>query len=983
MNQSRKVGVILVAGAVALLGGLLAYQWSKTTQPPPAAKAPTVAAPVEVAKAVEAKPEPRMMPLGKMITIDDATPAPDRAHRMQYVEDMFQAEGLEVGDDATVTFHNAREPELSFKARITEVGLYAGRGRVSSLPVSAKPARQLTNEERQASLTFQDVVQGMDLQFDYDGRQVKEFLRLRPELVKRLQAAKAETLRITYRIEDISSGAKGQPLAFRLTAGDGPLTTTDLGPEQTVLLSREGLEDFQFPPAWVDGGKAGKTFLQRSLDLTEEARPTMTVSLPLSYLHGAKGVVTIDPTIIDTNTSFSTQGYNHPMVRGRDGTLYAFYRKYLADPNGGRSRHSVVWAEGKGNEWTVHGIVAPIRMASSDYSGNQYRPTACIESDGTIHVLWDEYYRGDMTGEGPSRYQIVHAYKPPDSDEFISTGYVKKNLGGNQHYAACAIDGHDNMFVTFYDSGRHFFGMWDPDGVSQVPQPPPPVDVGGTRAVDGSFYHFNSFTYNNSETSVSIGGDGKVYVRDARYYSGGPVWVGEMTNWVPGIRPSQLNIDWNPTRNINNSSANAHQSYTLLAPNRNEGGAQEQWYRTGDPGLPENDNVANRWRYTNPIDTRECFNAYNYYGDISVVPAGPDAGDIHYVTRIGIHTYTRVENFPEDPFSTCWPGREAAGYHRFYRAYYARFDASLGHWVDHSLVFGPNDAQSNRYLEHSPNSALATDGSFHVVAYRYSIPYRILYRRRAANGGAWDDWRSLMPGGEIKSHPVLRGSNFPLGGPLVGGGPPTDRNHACAITCTAQCAEDEMCGNTIDPETVDVMFTLDGGRVVYISTGQPAEQSALRRPLNHTYINTTTPALSWEPISTDQPGEPTDVCYKVEIASTPLFRAEDMVLEVPVGDPAWNNGNGYVCSDGYAVQAGAGLANGQYYYWRVTPVNAVGKGYPSEVFEMGVDTEAPAAFNLVAPVDGATPDTKTPTFQWQAACDPPLVRNGDNECVRP
>lgn len=979
MNQSRKVGVILVAGAVALLGGLLAYQWSRTAQPP--TEAPTVAAPVEVAQAPEAKPEPRQMPLGQMVHIDSAEPPPDREHRMQYVEDMFRAEGLEVSDAAVLKFHNARNPELSFTARITEVALYSGRTRVANFPVAAKPARQLANEERQASLTFQDVVEGMDLQFDYDGRQVKEYLRLRPGLVKRLQEAKAEELRITYRFSDMTVGPTNEPLAFRITATDQPLSTTNLGAEQSVLLSRPGQEDFVLPPAWVDGGRAGKTYLQRSLDLTEEKRPAMAVSVPLSYLHGARGVVTIDPTIIDSNTSFSTEGYSRSMVRGRDGTLYVAYRKYMADPNGGRHRHSSAWASGKGNEWTKHGHISPLRFDPLMQGGNQYRQTLCIESDGTIHALWDEHYYGSAVGE-PNRYQVVHAYKPPDSDTFISTGFVSKNLAGNQHYATCAVDAHDNVFVTFYDRGYHWFGMWDPEGVSQVPLPVPPVDVGGTRAVDGSFYYFNSFTNPNSETALSVGADGRIYVRDARYYSGGPVWVGTMTNWVAGIRPSRVEFDWNPTPNYNNSPADAHHSYSLLAPNENQAGEPDQWYRFGDPGLPA-DNVPYRWRYTNPADTRECFNAYPELGDISVVNRGPDIGDIHLATRLGLHTYTNEANYPDDPTSTCWPGREAAGYHRHYRTYYARYDASVGRWVDQTLVFGPNDAQSNRYREHSPNSVVATDGSFHVVSYRQSIPYRILYRRRAPNGGAWDDWRSLMPGGQIKTLPNLRGANFPLGGPYVAGGPPTDPEHACAISCTTACAEAEQCGNGADPETMDVHFLLDGGTVVYISTGQPAEQSTLRRPLNHTYVNTATPILSWEPISTDQPEVPTDVCYMVEIASTPLFRVEDKVLQVPDPEPAWANGAGYVCTDSYAVQAAAGLQNGQYYYWRITPVNVVGKGFPSEVFEMGVDTQAPAGFALIAPVDGATPDTKTPTFQWEAACDPPLVRNGDNECARP
>ena len=64
------------------------------------------------------------------------------------------------------------------------------------------------------------------------------------------------------------------------------------------------------------------------------------------------------------------------------------------------------------------------------------------------------------------------------------------------------------------------------------------------------------------------------------------------------------------------------------------------------------------------------------------------------------------------------------------------------------------------------------------------------------------------------------------------------------------------------------------------------------------------------------------------------------------------------------------LANGRYYYWRVTPSNALGPGFPSDPYEVGIDTQPPQAFDLLTPENNADPRTKTPTFTWEEALDP-------------
>jgi len=241
----------------------------------------------------------------------------------------------------------------------------------------------------------------------------------------------------------------------------------------------------------------------------------------------------------------------------------------------------------------------------------------------------------------------------------------------------------------------------------------------------------------------------------------------------------------------------------------------------------------------------------------------------------------------------------------------------------------------------------------------------------------------------------VRGKNYPQ---ATGDASNGDK---CRYTCTAKCQEEKKCGNRVDADTLDVVYTVDGNKIIYVSTGQPQEVSKPRRPLNHTYTTQTNPSFSWDRISTDQPGVADDVCYKLEIATTPLFRTgavNDIVYEKPTGAPQWNPAS-YICTDQHvpdatgtwaaAYNGDKKLKNGEYYYWRVYPVNSAGMGFPSDVFEFGVDNQKPAAFDLLEPGSVAAPfpdpGTKTPTFKWQASCDAPLVRDpaDASKCIRP
>jgi hypothetical protein len=159
---------------------------------------------------------------------------------------------------------------------------------------------------------------------------------------------------------------------------------------------------------------------------------------------------------------------------------------------------------------------------------------------------------------------------------------------------------------------------------------------------------------------------------------------------------------------------------------------------------------------------------------------------------------------------------------------------------------------------------------------------------------------------------------------------------------------------------VDMVYIEDFANLKYYSTGSPVESPVLAKPLDHTYVKETKPVLEWRKIASDD-GVKTH--YDVEVAPTPLF-----------GEPCttcpFTSYNVLKNVSAVTVQGAGGVAvltNGSYYYWRIRAGNDYGKGPWSTIYEVGVDTTAPGAFNLQTPADNTDPGTKTPTFTWTAA----------------
>lgn len=254
----------------------------------------------------------------------------------------------------------------------------------------------------------------------------------------------------------------------------------------------------------------------------------------------------------------------------------------------------------------------------------------------------------------------------------------------------------------------------------------------------------------------------------------------------------------------------------------------------------------------------------------------------------------------------------------YYRAGYARWDPTAATWNNQGL---PEGGAPYDYSEDWSSIAVDDARTAHLVVQKNSTPPRVAYTQKPF-GAAWTASKFLMPNGPGQVSPHLR--------------TPT-RVPAFSRTMTAGL--------------LDMVYVEDFTTLRYFSTGAPVESPTLTLPADHSYQNTTKPAFSWRKIASDNG---TNTTYILEIATSPLFAAADMKVTKSLAT------NTYTLS-GVAPEL---LANGTYYYWRVKASNTYGAGPYSMIFELGVDTVAPSAFDLTAPADNSDPGTKTPTFTW-------------------
>lgn len=162
--------------------------------------------------------------------------------------------------------------------------------------------------------------------------------------------------------------------------------------------------------------------------------------------------------------------------------------------------------------------------------------------------------------------------------------------------------------------------------------------------------------------------------------------------------------------------------------------------------------------------------------------------------------------------------------------------------------------------------------------------------------------------------------------------------------------------NVVQTNLLDLVAIENGVEIRYISTAEPLEGAQPTTPPDHTYTSDPTPTFSWSRLASD---DGTNTKYTIQVSTTPLFTVPEIVVEFTQAN----------YGDFPTYGSGVTLENDKYYYWRVSATNASGTGPFGPIYELGIDTEPPGAFTLVAPINGTDPETKTPTFEWNPALD--------------
>ena len=256
-----------------------------------------------------------------------------------------------------------------------------------------------------------------------------------------------------------------------------------------------------------------------------------------------------------------------------------------------------------------------------------------------------------------------------------------------------------------------------------------------------------------------------------------------------------------------------------------------------------------------------------------------------------------------------------------YRIWYGRFDSNSQAWADVEQAYPDDSPATHNY---SPSITVDSNNRAHLVWHRAVTPSNQLMYANKVAGQSWSAATRLIYSTGTTYNPQIRPRlSFPVGP-----------------------------NNTVTANIVDVLVVENGDRILYLSTGAPVEGPQPILPLDHSFTQDTTPTLEWRRISSDN-GANTE--YELQISATPLFTGAAVVA---------------VASNANTYTDATLIADGQYRYWRIRAKNTYASGPWGPIFELGVDTTAPGAFNLLLPANNSDPGTRTPRFTWEPAVDP-------------
>lgn len=601
---------------------------------------------------------------------------------------------------------------------------------------------------------------------------------------------------------------------------------------------------------------------------------------------------------------------------------------------------------------TIDPTVIEDRVSLQNWSAND---TMVRDADGTLHQIYDKWM---IQPDGRWRWTIVHATGERQPGGMVWTRHgpiapvhYRSDQDSHQYHPSLCINSTGEMHAFWYEY-RIEAAVWMANHAYRPAGEDGWVDTGPIQN-NGTYSDYTSCAVDrNDNLWVNFRGLGSGCTVVAEWDEAGvsevePVGAGsggEVVQVQGAFRNhTTLKCDWLSTASI----LVDHNDVVIAGHTRYRGGTwlymrnpvtqdwtRQKWFNNRDwdemyqPWLDPNDNRGTDAANFGTYDYRS--NGYFYNVDLFL----DEVGDVHAVAQYRMHNHGATTDGNDGRYK----GRE----HGFERTVYARFDRATSRWCEWVWPRGINSVENNLWREVEPTvvvddpdtNVFGNRGNVHVLFWAESIPRKVKYARLPVVNGAyeytspavngWEDLGDLVHGsGASRYHVQVRGSLYPD-------------------------------FNRVSEDLLDISYIEDGSSLVYVSTGQPVELVKLRTPLNHRYIRETRPTFAWNRVTTDA-GDGR-VTYQLEIATSPVFGAGEIVHTSPVQ-----------AANEYALPID--LQSGRYYYWRVTPTNALGRGFPSDPYEVGIDTDPPRAFDLLTPENNSDPRTKTPTFTWEEALD--------------
>ena len=835
------------------------------------------------------------------------------------VAEGFRAEGVEIGDAGKVVLTSqltgGKLAAQLKSARAVHPGEQSERTR--ALERGKAPTSRTSDNADGSSVRYLGFFEGIDVEYRYDGKDIEELFHLSDDLKASL-VERGEDLRITTLLPAVFR----ENGALLTAASQAEIDTKHLKKDESPPRPEEGHDRvrirgdaelangthrFGLPAAVAIDSKRAKTSLMREFAWVPKGLE-VTVEMPAAWLAEAQGKVVIDPSLVDFGRGINQTTWNERnFVKDSEGNFHVAYRGVY------HGRWLPIHSEGDpgGNAWQQPDLI----QISFGTSENQYyTPTLTIDSQDTLHAIW-----GD------------HGYVPNYSD----LKGTHTSWGHRPRYARCV-----NGCAAAANASLSGPPVWDPPGEREQLAKLVPI-VGGTpRPTDATHLSYYHMAVDSSDTlHIQFSEWGRISARH-RYFqlpSGGEVQEKQSLGW--NDIHAQMIVDENDQVHYLGSDYWGVYGVRHFQWDR----TNEQWEQKANfsPRDPQGDNSGR-------MHGREMQAAVDRNNNIHVAINMYDRwNDQHYATWYGCWledpgdaTETPPRLPGEGPglwYGECPSSGNPAGTLPCDGSTSGSRQCGMQVWDPDPHSYRPSivaDDANNVWIAWRENRLPVSVVLFTANIFGIQMP---------PSGAPLDGERPvqfepsavkrLLAGTGTQFDPQFRPRlSYPRNGP--GLTPGTNPNYSVANS------------------TLDVMIVENAAELRYVSTGAPVEGAPPLVPLDGTFTKDSTPEFRWARIGADTGVGA--ITYWLELAPTAHF--DSNVVRTNAGT-----------ADTYTWPTA--MTNGQYGYWRVQAQNLNGLGPFGEIYEVGIDTDAPAAFSLTSPANGTDPANRTPVFEWETAAD--------------